>query len=337
MKRRTYNDTFNAKVDIVVSPDNIKNYSQERNDYTELALTAIKQKASVIKYISPSYKDYPILCDEAINQDFKTILLIEDSVSNYKQLGIKAIIKYPFLVSNLAKEIKYYYFFWELAISICYKVLWYIKEENKELFPLINKAIQQEPLAIFYVDSRISIYSKLCNIAYKQNKESIKYMDINYVDKYLVFEIVRNEPEKVRYLDRNKEYYKEAWKYAISLNGHLIKNINYSFIKDDLDYLFELIYIAEKSVPEVVNYPITLYTMCLENRKSKKRLISTPNILGNNIHMLLKEIDDEYEVLSKQYKEALIAEMKEKISLKSNSIPDCPIKVKTGKTKSIIN
>ena len=96
------------------------------------------------------------------------------------------------------------------TISICYKVLWYIKEENKELFPLINKAIQQEPLAIFYVDSRISIYSKLCSIAYSKNKESIKYMDINYVDKYLVFEIVRNEPEKVRYLDRNKEYYKEA-------------------------------------------------------------------------------------------------------------------------------
>ena len=106
MKKRTYSDTFNAKVDIVVSPDNIKNYSQERNDYTELALTAIKQKASVIKYISPSYKDYPILCDEAINQDFKTILLIEDSVSNYKQLGIKAIIKYPFLMSLLLSKYK---------------------------------------------------------------------------------------------------------------------------------------------------------------------------------------------------------------------------------------
>ena len=106
MKERSDNNTFNAKVDIVTSPDNIKHYSQERNDYTELALIAIKQKANVIKYISPSYKDYSILCDEAINQDCKTFLLIKDSVSNYKQLGIKAIMKYPFLVTNLAKEMK---------------------------------------------------------------------------------------------------------------------------------------------------------------------------------------------------------------------------------------
>ena len=94
MKERSDNNTFNAKVDIVTAPDNIKHYSQKRNDYTELALTAIKQKANVIKYISPSYKDYSILCDEAINQDYETFLLIKDSVSNYKQLGIKAIMKY---------------------------------------------------------------------------------------------------------------------------------------------------------------------------------------------------------------------------------------------------
>ena len=81
---------------------------------------------------------------------------------------VKAIMKYPFLVTNLAKEINDYYFFWKLAISICYKVLCCIDEDKKELFPLIEKAIHQEPLAIFHVDSRISIYSKLCNIAYNK-------------------------------------------------------------------------------------------------------------------------------------------------------------------------
>lgn len=332
MKERL-DDTFNAKVDIVTSPDNIKYYSQRRNDYTELALTAIKQKANVIKYISPSYKDYFILCDEAIKQDYETFLLIKDSVSNYKQLGIKVIIKYPFLIADLAKEIKYYYFFWELAVSICYRVLWCIKEDKKELFPLIEKAIQQEPLAIVHVDSRISIYSKLCNIAYSKNKESIKYMDINCVEKYLVFEIINNEPEKVKHLDTSKDYYKEAWKLALSINGQLIKNIDYSSTEDDLDYLFELINIAEKSVPEIVDYPIVLNALCLENRKREERLISTPNIIGNNIHKLLKEIDDEYELLLKEYKEAIIAEMKEKPSINFNSIPDCPVKVKTAKQK----
>ena len=333
MKKRSDNNTFNAKVDIVTSPDNIKHYPQERNDYTELALTAIKQKANVIKYISPSYKDYSILCDEAINQDYETFLLIKDSVSNYKQLGIKAIVKYPFLVSELTKQTKYYYFFWELAISTCYRVLWCIDEEKKELFPLIEKAIQQEPLAIFHVDSRISIYSKLCNIAYSQNKESIKYMNINCVDKYLAFEIINNEPEKVKYLNRSKDYYKEAWKLALSLNGELIKNIIFLSTEDDLDYLFELINIAEKNVPKIVDYSIVFKALCLENRKMKERLLSTPNIIGNNIYKILKEIDDEYELLSKEYKEALIAEMKEKPSINSNSIPDCPVKVKTVKQK----
>lgn len=333
MKERSNNNTFKAKVDIVTSPDNIKHYSQERNDYTELALTAIKQKANVIKFISPSYKEYSILCDEAVNQDCETFLLINDSVSNYKQLGVKAIVKYPFLVSGLTKNIKYYYFFWKLAVSICFRVLHCIDEDKTELFPLIEKAIQQEPLAIFHVDSRISIYSKLCNIAYSKNKESIKYMDINCVDKCLVFEIINKEPEKVKYLDTSKDYYKEAWELALSLNGQLIKNINYSSTKDDLDYLFELINIAEKSAPEIVHFPIVLNALRLDNRKRKERLINNPNIIGNNIYELLKEIDNEYELLSKEYKEALIAEMKEKSSINYNYIPDCPVKVKTVKQK----
>ena len=150
MKKEKNNNTFNAKVDIVTFPDNIQYYSQERNDYTDLALTAIKQKANVIKDISPSYKDYDILCEESINQQYGTFLLINDNVHNYKQLGEKAIMKYPFLVSVLAKTTKHYYYFWELAISTCcYKVLMSIDENKEELFPLVEKVIHQEPLAIF--------------------------------------------------------------------------------------------------------------------------------------------------------------------------------------------
>ncbi len=331
MKEKSINNTFNAKVDIVTSPDNIKHYSQGRNDYTELALTAIKQKANVIKYISSSYKDYSILCDEAVNQDCKTFLLIKDCVSNYKQLGIKAIVKFPFLVINLAKGIKNYYFFWELAVSMCYRVLQYIDESKQELFPLIEKAIKQEPLAIFYVDSRISIYSKLCNIAYSKNKESIKYMDINCVDKNLVYEIINNEPEKVKYLDTSKDYYKEIWKHALSLNGQLINCIDYSSIEDNLDYLFELINIAKNSNPEIEDYPIVLNALCLVNRKKKERLISTSNLSENNIHRLLKELDDEYELLSKKCIEALIEKMKEKTPINSDHILNCPVKLKTAK------
>lgn len=334
MKKSLDDNTFNAKVDIVISPDNIKHYSQKRNDYTELAITAIKQKANVIKYISPLYKDYSILCDEAINQDYETFLLIKDNVSNYKQLGIKSIMKNPFLVYNLPKEIKHYYFFWKLAISICYRVLSCINKERKELFSLIENAILQEPLAIFHVDSRISIYSKLCDMAYSKNKETIKYMDINCVDKYLVFEIINNEPEKVKYLDRTKDYYKEAWIYALSLNGKLIKNINYLSTEDDLDYLFELINIARKTAPEIIDYPIVLNALCLENRKRKEKLLSTPSILGNNKYKILKEIDDEYELLTIEYKETLITKMIEKIPINSNSTPDCPIKVKKFKQKN---
>ena len=328
MKKRINNNTFNAKVDIVTSPDNIKFYSQDRNDYTELALTAIKQKANVIKYISPLYKDYSILCEEVINQDCDTFLLISDNVSNYKQLGIKAIMKYPFLVSSLSKETKHYYFFWELAVSICYRVLGCIHENKKELFPLIEKVIFQEPLAIFHVNSSISIYSNLCDIAYSKNKESIKYMNINCVNKNLAFEIINEEPEKVRYLDSSKDFYQDACKLALSLNGQLIKNIYCQLTKDNLDYLLELINIAEKNAPEIVDYPIVFKTLCLENRKRKEKLLSTPNVLGNNIYKLLEAIDEEYKSLSEEYKDALLKEIKKEVYTSSDSISDCPIKVK---------
>ena len=329
MKKDSNNTVFNAKVDIVTSPDNIRFYSSKRDEYTELALTAIKQKASVIKYISPSYKDYSILCEEAINQDYKTFLLINDGTSNYKQLGIKAIIKNPFIVLDLNKEMKYYNFFWELAIAVCYKVLWHIGEDKKELFPLIEKAIQQEPLAISYVDSRISIYNELCNMAYSKNKETIKRMDINFVDEYLVFEILKKEPEKIKDLDNSKDYYKEAWKLVLSIDGKLIKHY-YPYTEDNeeenLDALFELIDIAKKNAPEIVNYPIALNALCLRNRQKKEKLLSTLNISENNINKLLKEIDDEYKLLSKKCSEAIWAEIREKKPILFDPIPDCKVK-----------
>ena len=333
MREKILNSTFGAKVDIVTIPDNIRNYSSKRYDYSELALTAIRQKPDVIKYISSSYKDYYILCKEAVDLDCKTFLLIKDSVRNYKQLGIEAVMKAPFLVLSLDKEIKYYYFFWELAIFMCYEVLMYIGEENNLLFQLIERAIQQEPLAIIYVDSKISIYSKLCNIAYAKNKESIKYMNINCVDKYLVMEIIRKEPEKIKYLDTKNDYYEEAWRLALSINGLLIDDFYYFSIKEreELDNLFELIDIAKNGFPEIIDYPVVIYALCLENRKMKEKILSTSNILGNNIFMLLKELDDEYKSLLKEYKNVLRKETKKEKVVHSDVAFDCPIKEKMGK------
>ena len=285
--------TFDAKVDIVINPKNIRNYSLERNDYTELALAAIKQRANVIKYISPSYKDYFILCEEAINQDYETFLLIKDSVNNYKQLGIKTITKHPFLVLGLVKENKYYHFFWELAVSISYEVLKGIREE--ELFPLIEKTIQQEPLAIFHVDSRISIYNKLCNIAYSKNKETIKYMDINYVDNYLVFEIIKNEPEKIRYLDRSKDYYIEAWEMALKIDVTLIKYFDY-LLTENLAVFYKYLFIALESNSEIADDKSIINYFRIYNRKLKESLEN----LKNFDDKLLIGLDLEYKMLTKR-------------------------------------
>ena len=285
--------TFDAKVDIVINPKNIRNYSLERNDYTELALAAIKQRANVIKYISPSYKDYFILCEEAINQDYETFLLIKDSVNNYKQLGIKTITKHPFLVLGLVKENKYYHFFWELAVSISYEVLKGIREE--ELFPLIEKTIQQEPLAIFHVDSRISIYNKLCNIAYSKIKETIKYMDINYVDNYLVFEIIKNEPEKIRYLDRSKDYYIEAWEMALKIDVTLIKYFDY-LLTENLAVFYKYLFIALESNSEIADDKSIINYFRIYNRKLKESLEN----LKNFDDKLLIGLDLEYKMLTKR-------------------------------------
>ena len=90
--------TFDAKVDIVISPDNIKYYSLEREDFTELAFVAIKNKPSTIRLIPFDYKDYAFLCEEAIKQDISVFLYINFKVSNYKELGTIAISKIPYMV-----------------------------------------------------------------------------------------------------------------------------------------------------------------------------------------------------------------------------------------------
>ncbi len=325
------NDSFEAKVDIVIDPDHIKNYSIDRKDYTELAMIAIKNDVSVIEYISPTCKDYALLCEEAVNQNVWSFSLINDSVSNYRDLGIKAITKNPVIVNELSKESNHYLFFWELAISINNKVLNDIDEEKTELFPIIVKELQQDPSAIYYINSNIPIYNELCNLAYSINNESTKYMDINHIDKELVFKIISKEPERIENLDPRKEYYKEACKTALRLDGKLINNIWLYDMKDDIDSIFELINIAEKTDPDIADYSNVLYAMSLENRQRKENLLSNPNILilGNNLFELLEEIDEEYKLLRKEYKKSIIEEDNNSKQKQYRDIIDYSNKVKT--------
>ena len=323
-------NTFNAKVDIVTRPDNIKNYSVKRKDYTELALTAIQNKASVIKYISPLYKDYSLLCEEAVNEDYNTFMFIDESASNYKELGIKSIVKNSYIVKALDEENKYYLFFWRLAISLCYKILIEIDEKKEKLFSLVEEAIKQESLAILYVNSNIPIYSELCALAFSKNSESTKYMNINFVDKELAFKIISKEPEKIKYLDNTKEFYKEACKIALSLNGKLIRNIYYPNLEKNIDSFFELINIAKNNSEEIVNYSTVLRALCIENRQRKEKIISNQDIIENN---LLEEIDNEYKLLTKKYIESANDEINNRPKKQFIQNTECTIKTKTKVNK----
>ncbi|MEE3343775.1 MAG: hypothetical protein VZS44_06775 [Bacilli bacterium] len=297
---RKSKDTFNAKVDIVMYPDTIKNYSQDRDDYIELAMTAIKQKPSVIKYISPSYKEYQLLCEEAIEENAISFSSIDESVSNYKELGIRAIKKNPYIVLCIDNRTKDYIFFWELAISQCLDILKEIDKNDKELFPLLKKTVEQNPLAIYYIDSRITIYNELCELAYNKNKDLIEYMDINSINKELVFEALRINPERIKYLDNTKNFYIEACKLVLSIDGTYIKDIYLENLNDNLNQFFELVEIAEKTNQEVFNNANVLNALRIENRQMKDRILSTPNFLGNNLYKLLQDLDNEYDDLSKK-------------------------------------
>ena len=324
-------DTFEAKVSIVMYPKNIKYYSSERNDYTELAMTAIKRKASVIKYIPSSYKDYQILCEAAMKEDISTFLLIKESVSNYKELGIEAITEIPLIVTEIDKRNKYYCLFWEFAVSQCYDLLSQIHKEQIELFPIIKKAINKEPIAIWFVDSDIPIYNELCYIAYKKNKETTKYMNINSVDKHLLLDILRKDPKRISKLNGKNPYYEEACKITINADGRLIKDIDFSFIKEHLDSFFGLINIAQKNNPEILECSNVIYALLEENRQIKEKILSVPNFLGDNLYELLTRIDNEYEELQKKYREAIDKEPEiSRWKIKQLS-DDCPIHTKIRK------
>ena len=194
---------------------------------------------------------------------------------------------------------------------------------------MLIKAIEQEPLAIFFVDSNISIYNELCELAFSKNKSSVRYMNINRVSTALVFEILKDEPERFKYLNRNKGCYNEACKMVLSLNGSLIKYVYYPNLDDNLDQYFELITIAEKSNPEIADSSDVLYALCLYNRKRKQELLNTSNILGNNIFKLLDDLDDEYELLLAKYVKALekpITSLRDDDRSVFKSSQDCPIK-----------
>ena len=66
IEKKNKKTTFYAKVDIVEDTENIKYYSYDREDYTELALTALENNLESIRYISPLCKDYPMLCEKAV-------------------------------------------------------------------------------------------------------------------------------------------------------------------------------------------------------------------------------------------------------------------------------
>ena len=294
--------TFDAKVDIVISPDNIKYYSLEREDFTELAFVAIKNKPSTIRLIPFDYKDYAFLCEEAIKQDISVFLYINFKVSNYKELGTIAISKIPYMVQYVPKDSKYYYYFWELAISCSNKSLRFIDNKREELFPLVIETIQKDALSIFYVDSNISIYSKLCKIA-SNNKKSLEYMDINKVDKELVFEILKMNPYRIRYLDSDKEYYLEACKLVLAIDENSINYINSLFLHNNLEFFINILENVKEKNPNLINNFTVINLLCINNRKTKEKLQKLYDNIGYSSSRLYY-LDLEYEELTRRLKAA---------------------------------
>ena len=330
-KKKAENNTFQAKVDIVTDPNHIRNYSSERKDYTELALVAINNKPKIIKFISSNYKDYAYLCEEAIKEDVNVFPFISDTINNYKNIGTKAIVKNPYLVSYVKKSSDYYLFFWKLAISICYKILQLIDEDRKELYPLIEESIKQEPKAILFVNNELPIYGDLCRIAHTINQDSASYMDINKVDKEILLSSLRKNPDNIRYLDHESEFYLDGWKTALQIDGSLIRYLDWDFIDKKKEEYFELLSLAAESNHEVADYPSVINSFRIYNRKLKASLEKSKNYLGNNLYKLLRDLDIEYDKLTK---DLIAAEQKEINQFKSQYIganvtySDCPIILK---------
>ena len=323
-------NTFDAIVDIVSYPENIQYYSHEREDYTELALNAIRNNEETVQYVSPLCKDYAYLCEEAVSHDMFTFFMIDDNVSNYKELGIKSIASFPFFVRNLKKNQKYYHSFWRFAISQCYKVLSYIDESRKELFGLIAETLDNEPHAILYVDSNISVYNNLCRFAYSKDSSSATYMCVNKVDESLALKIIGLYPEKLSDLNSDKPFYKKACKIAVSLYGEAFKFVDVVSLSDDLEFLFELIEIAKQTYPSIVEHSNVFYVLCKENEKKQQDYFKTNPKPNEEFMDKSVKLNNEYIYLSKRYKEACKIENEMSRLAKTNSsVHECPFKTRT--------
>ena len=332
LENKNNKNTFDAKVDIVEDTRNIQYYSYEREDYTELALVALENNVEAIRYISPLARDYKMLCEKAIKEDSSTFKYISESSPNYKELGIKAIINNPHLVLGIDRNNRNYFFFWKLAISQCYSILYEINEKRERLYPLIATALDQEPNAIYYVNSNIPVYGNLCKFARSKDKESVVNMDINKIDEKYALEAIELKPEKIEYLSSTKEIYKTACKKAISLNGNLINNVDYMYMIENLDFFFELIEIAKDNAPEIVESPRVLFALVLKNRQNKMNIINQHKDSEKDISEIIKNLDSECEKL---YNECLEKVRIEKDNRRNTNNfawrrHECPIKIKTN-------
>ena len=324
-------NTYDALIDIVSYPENIKYYSCDREDYNELVLNALNNNAETIKYVSPLCKDYPYFCEYAVNQSIHSFLLIDDSVSNYKNLGIKVIIDNPYMVASLRKKSKYYYFFWKFASMICYKVLHYIDEDDKELFPLLAQVLDVEPKAILYINSNLPIYNNLCKFAYSKNPESVIFMDINRVERKLVLEIIKRNPQEIKFLDRKVSYYKEACKLAVGLDAKMFDYVDIGRCdadEDELNFAFELIDIAKKDYPDIMEHSNGIYALFQKNKLNKEKIISSCNEINDELFKQIDAIEQENEILAKQFFTVARSEIKsaKPASCLSN---ECPIRTNT--------
>lgn len=309
IEKKNKKTTFYAKVDIVEDTENIKYYSYDREDYTELALAALENNLESIRYISPLCKDYSMLCEKAVKGRSNNFLYIDESVSNYKELGIKAISENPRVVLGIDLNNRYYVFFWKWAISQCYSILGEIDKKRERLYPVIAKALDEEPNAIYYVNSDIIVYNNLCRFAYSKDNESVIYMDINKVDKKYVMEIIKRQPDRIKNLDNSKYFYDDAVKLAVSLNSNLITQIESCYLEDNIELASELINIVKNNNLKPLEETLKLYISYIEIIQKQKIILNSNDITDEEKAKQLKVLENELKELEKQYIEKTYSEM----------------------------
>ena len=336
IEKKNKKTTFAAKVDIVEDTENIKYYSYDREDYTELALIALENNLESIRYISPLCKDYPMLCEKAVKGLSNNFLYIDESVSNYKELGIKAISENPHLVLGIDWNNRYYVFFWKWAISQCYSILGEIDKKRGRLYPVIAKALDEEPNAIYYVNSDIIVYNNLCRFAYSKDNESVIYMDINKVDKKYAMEIIKRQPDRIKNLDNSKYFYDDAVKLAVSLNSNLITQIESYYLEDNIELASELINIVKNNNSKPLEETSKLYISYIEIIQKQKIILNSNDITDEEKAKQLKVLENELKELEKQYIEKIYSEMETSKTTTDYSYKrKCPIeKINDIKIKS---